>query len=174
MDSQNHTSHILSRIPTQYIDTCTSTLPCTGKPSNWYKKMGLKCGNLDLSIYNRLYSETEIYTYYFVLHYTNTVVCWIVIRKLKYGVDLDVLLCIYRTYLYSSTYQLSTTVVCWIVLINMWKIENGRYFDVLLCIYRDIDWLPFILYLNPVSTTVVCWVVLIRNMDRYCLDCLSI
>ena len=98
-------------------------------------------------MYNRLYSKTEIYTYYFALHYTNTVVCWIVIRKLKYGVDLDVLLCVYRTYLYSSTYPVATTVVCWIVLINMWKIENGRYFDVLLCIYRDIDWLPFILYL---------------------------
>ena len=98
-------------------------------------------------MYNRLYSETEIYTYYFALHYTITVVCWIVIRKLKYGVDLDVLLCIYRTYLYSSTYTVDTTVVCWIVHINMWKIENGWYFDVLLCIYRDIDWLPFTLYL---------------------------
>ena len=95
MDSQNHTSHILYRIPIQYIDTCTSTSPCTGKPSNWYKKMVLKCGNLDLSMYNRLYSKTEIYTYYFVLHYTNTEVCWIVIKKLKYGVDLDVLLCLY-------------------------------------------------------------------------------
>ena len=170
MDSQNHTSHILSRIPTQYIDTYTSTLPCTGKPSNWYKKMGPKCGNLDLSMYDRLYSETEIYTYYFVLHYTNTVVCWIVIRKLKYGVDLDVLLCIYRTYLYSSTYPVATTVVCWIVLINMWKIENGRYFDVLLCRTDGM----FLLGTYPLSTTVVCWVVLIRNMGRYCLDCLSI
>lgn len=147
MDSQNHTSRNLTHTPIQCMGTCTSTLPCTGKPSNWYKKMGPKWGYLYSLYMHCLYRENEIYTYYFVLHYTITVVCWIVIRKLKYGVDLDVLLCIYRMYLYSSTHPVSTTVVCWIVLINMWKIENGRYFDVLLCIYRDIDWLPFTLYL---------------------------
>jgi len=146
MDSQNHTSRNLSRIPIQCMDTYTSTSPCTGKPSNWYKKMGPKCGNLDLSMYDRLYSETEIYTYYFALHYTNTVVCWIVIRKFKYGVDLDVLLCRTDGMFLLGTYQLSTTVVCWEILTETCMIRNGRYFDVLLCIYRDIDWFPFTLY----------------------------
>ena len=57
--------------------------------------LGTKGRYHSFSMYVHLYSKTEIYTYYFVLHYTNTEVCWIVIRKLKYGLDLDVLLCLY-------------------------------------------------------------------------------
>lgn len=57
--------------------------------------LGTKGRYHSFSMYVYLYSKTEIYAYYFVLHYTNTVVCWIVIKKLKYGLDLDVLLCLY-------------------------------------------------------------------------------